>query len=247
MRNIKLTIEYDGKDFSGWQKQPNKLNIQGEIEKAIQNVTGEQVNLIGSGRTDAGVNAFGQVANFKIDSEFPIEKMATAINSQLKKSIRVKKAEEVSSDFHSRYNCHSKTYNYIIDNSEQGSAIYRNLSYHVSKKLNIEKMQKSISYFIGEHDFSSFKSSGTSSKSSVRTIYNATVERKNNKITISLTGNGFLYNMVRIISGTLVEVGLNNIEPEEIPKIIEAKNRQMAGKTLPPQGLFLINVEYDER
>ena len=200
-----------------------------------------------SGRTDAGVHAFGQVANFKIDSEFPIEKMATAINSQLKKSIRVKKAEEVSSDFHSRYNCHSKTYNYIIDNSEQGSAIYRNLSYHVSKKLNIEKMQKAISYFIGEHDFSSFKSSGTSSKSSVRTIYNATVERKNNKITISLTGNGFLYNMVRIISGTLVEVGLNNIEPEEIPKIIEAKNRQMAGKTLPPQGLFLINVEYDER
>ena len=247
MRNIKLTIEYDGKDFNGWQKQPNKLNIQGEIEKAIQNVTGEQVNLIGSGRTDAGVNAFGQVANFKIDSEFPIEKMATAINSQLKKSILVKKAEEVSSDFHSRYNCHSKTYNYIIDNSEQGSAIYRNLSYHVSKKLNIEKMQKAISYFIGEHDFSSFKSSGTSSKSSVRTIYNATVERKNNKITISLTGNGFLYNMVRIISGTLVEVGLNNIEPEEIPKIIEAKNRQMAGKTLPPQGLFLINVEYDER
>ena len=235
------------KNSIGWQKQPNKLNIQGEIEKAIQNVTGEQVNLIGSGRTDAGVNAFGQVANFKIDSEFPIEKMATAINSQLKKSIRVKKAEEVSSDFHSRYNCHSKTYNYIIDNSEQGSAIYRNLSYHVSKKLNIEKMQKAISYFIGEHDFSSFKSSGTSSKSSVRTIYNATVERKNNKITISLTGNGFLYNMVRIISGTLVEVGLNNIEPEEIPKIIEAKNRQMAGKTLPPQGLFLINVEYDER
>ena len=247
MRNIKLTIEYDGKDFNGWQKQPNKLNIQGEIEKAIQNVTGEQVNLIGSGRTDAGVNAFGQVANFKIDSEFPIEKMATAINSQLKKSIRVKKAEEVSSDFHSRYNCHSKTYNYFIDNSEQGSAIYRNLSYHVSKKLNIEKMQKAISYFIGEHDFSSFKSSGTSSKSSVRTIYNATVVKENDKVTISLTGNGFLYNMVRIISGTLVEVGLNNIEPQEIPKIIEAKNRQMAGKTLPSQGLFLINVEYDER
>ena len=247
MRNIKLTIEYDGKDFNGWQKQPNKLNIQGEIEKAIQNVTGEQVNLIGSGRTDAGVNAFGQVANFKIDSEFPIEKMATAINSQLKKSIRVKKAEEVSRDFHSRYNCHSKTYNYVIDNSEQGSAIYRNLSYHVSKKLNIEKMQKAISYFIGEHDFSSFKSSGTSSKSSVRTIYNATVVKENDKVTISLTGNGFLYNMVRIISGTLVEVGLNNIEPQEIPKIIEAKNRQMAGKTLPPQGLFLINVEYDER
>ena len=114
MRNIKLTIEYDGKEYNGWQKQPNKLNIQGEIERAIQNVTGKQVDLIGSGRTDAGVNAYGQVANFKIESEFPIEKMATAINSQLKKSICVKRAEEVPLEFHSRYNCKKKTYRYII-------------------------------------------------------------------------------------------------------------------------------------
>lgn len=245
MRNIKLTIEYDGKGFNGWQKQPNKLNIQGEIEKAIQNITGKQINLIGSGRTDAGVNAYGQVANFKIDSNFPIEKMATAINSQLKKSICIKKAEEVPEEFHSRYNCHSKTYNYVIDNSEQGTAIYRNLSYHISKKLNVEKMRKAILYLIGEHDFSSFKSSGTSSKSSVRTIYDAKVEKDGEKIIISLTGNGFLYNMVRIISGTLVEVGLESIEPEDVYKILNAKNRQMAGKTLPPQGLFLVKVEYN--
>ena len=147
MRNIKLTIEYDGKEYNGWQKQPNKLNIQGEIERAIQNVTGKQVDLIGSGRTDAGVNAYGQVANFKIESEFPIEKMATAINSQLKKSICVKRAEEVPLEFHSRYNCHSKTYNYVIDNSEQGTAIYRNLTYHVSQKLNIKNMQEAVKYF----------------------------------------------------------------------------------------------------
>ena len=171
MKNIKLTIEYDGKEYNGWQKQPNKLNIQGEIERAIQNITGEQVELIGSGRTDAGVHAFGQVANFKIDSDFPIEKMAIAINSQLKKSIRIKKTEEVSQEFHSRYNCHSKTYQYVIDNSEQGSAIYRGLSYHVPQELDVEKMQKAVTYFVGEHDFSSFKSSGTSSKSSVRIIY----------------------------------------------------------------------------
>ena len=245
MRNIKLTIEYDGKEYNGWQKQPNKLNIQGEIERAIENITGEQVNLIGSGRTDAGVNAFGQVANFKIDSQFPIEKMATAINSQLKKSIRIKKAEEVSAEFHSRYNCHSKTYEYVIDNSEQGTAIYRNLTYHVSQKLNVEKMQKAIKYFIGEHDFSSFKSSGTSSKSSVRIIYDAQIIQKQKKIIIKLTGNGFLYNMVRIIAGTLVEVGLENIKPEEIKDILEAKNRQKSGKTLPPQGLFLMDVEYN--
>ena len=231
MKNIKLTIEYDGKEYNGWQKQPNKLNIQGEIERAIQNITGEQVELIGSGRTDAGVHAFGQVA--------------IAINSQLKKSIRIKKTEEVSQEFHSRYNCHSKTYQYVIDNSEQGSAIYRGLSYHVSQELDVEKMQKAVTYFVGEHDFSSFKSSGTSSKSSVRIIYDANVEKDGEKVKISLTGNGFLYNMVRIISGTLVEVGLNNIEPEDIPKIIEAKNRQMAGKTLPPQGLFLMKVEYN--
>lgn len=244
MKNIKLTIEYDGKEYNGWQKQPNKLNIQGEIERAIQNITGKQVELIGSGRTDAGVHAFGQVANFKIDSDFPIEKMAIAINSQLKKSICIKKAEEVPQEFHSRYNCHSKTYQYVIDNSEQGTAIYRGLTYHVSQKLNVEKMQKAVKYFIGEHDFSSFKSSGTSSKSSVRTVYDAKVEKDGEKVKISITGNGFLYNMVRIISGTLVEVGLNNIEPEDIPKIIDAKNRQMAGKTLPPQGLFLMKVEY---
>ena len=245
MKNIKLTIEYDGKEYNGWQKQPNKLNIQGEIERALQNITGEQVELIGTGRTDAGVHAFGQVANFKIDSDFPIEKMAIAINSQLKKSIRIKKTEEVSQEFHSRYNCHSKTYQYVIDNSEQGSAIYRGLSYHVPQELDVEKMQKAVTYFVGEHDFSSFKSSGTSSKSSVRIIYDANVEKDGEKVKISLTGNGFLYNMVRIISGTLVEVGLNNIEPEDIPKIIEAKNRQMAGKTLPPQGLFLMKVEYN--
>lgn len=244
MRNIKLTIEYDGKEYNGWQKQPNKLNIQGEIERAIQNITGEQVELIGSGRTDAGVHALGQVANFKINSDFPIEKMAIAINSQLKKSIRIKEAEEVPQEFHSRYNCHSKTYQYVIDNSEQGSAIYRGLTYHVPQKLDIEKMQKAVTYFVGEHDFSSFKSSGTSSKSSVRIIYDAKVEKDGEKVKISLTGNGFLYNMVRIIAGTLVEVGLEKIEPNEILEIIEKGERARAGKTLPPQGLYLVKVEY---
>lgn len=229
----------------GWQKQPTKLNIQGEIERAIQNVMKEDVELIGSGRTDAGVHAFGQVANFKINSDFPIEKMATAINSQLKLSIRILKAEEVPLDFHSRYHCHQKTYAYIIDNSDQGTAIYRNTTYHISQPLDIEKMQKAANYLTGEHDFSSFKSSGTSSKSSIRTIYKAQVLKEQSRVIIMLTGNGFLYNMVRIISGTLVEVGLNHIKPEEMKNIIEGKDRQKAGKTLPSQGLFLMNVEYE--
>lgn len=246
MRNIKLTIEYEGKDYNGWQKQPNRFNIQGEIERAIQTVTGQEVELIGSGRTDAGVHAFGQVANFKIESDFPIEKMATAINSQLKKSIRVLKAEEVSLEFHSRYHCHKKTYGYIIDNSEQGTAVYRNITYHVSQPLDVAKMQEAANYLVGEHDFSSFKSSGTSSKSSVRTIYQAQVVKEQERVVIMLTGNGFLYNMVRIIAGTLVEIGLGHIEPKEMKIILEAKNRQKAGKTLAAQGLFLMNVEYEK-
>ncbi len=233
------------KTLTGWQKQSNELNIQGEIEKAIQTITGEEVELIGSGRTDAGVHAFAQVANFKINSNFPIEKMAIAINSQLKTSIRVQKAEEVEENFHSRYHCHKKTYAYIIDNSDQGTAIYRNQTYHVPQPLNVEAMQEAANYLVGEHDFSSFKSSGTSSKSSVRTIYDAKILKEQERVVIMLTGNGFLYNMVRIISGTLVEIGKGEKRPEEVKKILEAKDRSLAGKTLPAKALFLMSVSYD--
>ena len=206
MRNIKLIIEYDGKGFNGWQKQPDKLNIQGEIEKAISEITGEEIELIGSGRTDAGVHSLGQTANFKTESQIPIEKFAIAINSKLKKSIVVKSAEEVDERFHSRYSVKSKTYRYIINNSEQGTAIYRGLEVHVPMKLNVDLMKKAAKYFEGEHDFKAFKASGTSSKSSVRTIYKIDVRREDDRIYIEATGSGFLYNMVRIIVGTLVEV-----------------------------------------
>ena len=245
MRNIKLVIEYDGKDFNGWQKQPTKLNIQGTIEQAIKIVTGEEVDLMASGRTDAGVHAFGQVANFKTNSNIPIDKIAIALNSNLKKSIRIISAEEVDERFHSRLTCKRKTYRYIINNLQFSSAIYRNLETHIPQKLDIEKMKKAAKYFEGEHDFKAFKASGTSSKSSVRIIYNANVfEMADNRIYIELTGNGFLYNMVRIIAGTLVDVGLNKIEPEDVENIINSKDRSLAGKTLPPQGLYLVNVEY---
>ena len=245
MRNIKLIIEYDGKDFNGWQKQPNKLNIQGEIEKAIERITREKVDLMASGRTDAGVHAIGQVANFKTNSNIPIEKIPIALNTNLKKSIIIKSAEEVEERFHSRLNCKRKTYRYIINNSKYGTAIYRNLETHIPMKLNIQKMQEAVKYFEGEHDFKAFKASGTSSKSSVRTIYKAEViQKENEKIYIELTGSGFLYNMVRIISGTLVDVGLGKIEPEEIKNIIKSQKRENAGKTLPPQGLYLVKVEY---
>ena len=245
MRNIKLTIEYDGKEYNGWQKQPNKLNIQGEIERAIETITGEKVELNASGRTDAGVHGLGQVANFKTNSKIPTDKFAIAINSQVKNSIRIINAEEADERFHSRYNCKQKTYRYIINNSPYGSAVYRNLEYHMPIKLDFDKMKKAIKYFEGQHDFKGFKASGTSSKSSIRTIYKAEIKQDGDRIIIELTGNGFLYNMVRIISGTLLDVGLGKINPDDIPSIIESKDRTKAGKTLPPQGLYLVKVDYD--
>ena len=244
MRNIKLIIEYDGKGFNGWQKQPDKLNIQGEIEKAIEEITGEKVDLTASGRTDAGVHSLGQTANFKTESKIPIEKFAKAINSRLKKSVVIKSAEEVDERFHSRYSVKSKTYRYIINNSENGTAIYRGLEYHVPMKLDYEKMNEAIKYFIGEHDFKAFKASGTSSKSSVRTILDGSVRKEDERIIIEITGTGFLYNMVRIISGTLLEVGLGKIKPEEITDIINSQDRTKAGKTLPAHGLYLLEVNY---
>ena len=244
MRNIKLVIEYDGKSFNGWQKQPNKLNIQGEIEKAIEEITGEKIDLIASGRTDAGVHSLGQVANFKTNSTIDVEKIPYAINSKLKKSIVIKSAEEVPERFHSRYSVHSKTYRYTINNSKFGTALYRDMEYHFPIDLDEKKMQKAAKFFEGEHDFKAFKASGTSSKSSVRTIYKATVERKEDRVIIELTGNGFLYNMVRIIAGTLIDVGIGKIKPEEVKEIIEKKERKNAGKTLPARGLCLLKVDY---
>ena len=232
------------KNLTGWQKQPNKLNIQGELERAIEEITGEKVELNASGRTDAGVHSLGQVANFKTNSNIPIEKIPIAINSKVKKSIVIKEATEVEESFHARYHCKKKTYRYTINNSLYGTAIYRNLEYHISQQLDIPAMQKAISYFEGEHDFTAFKASGTSSKSSVRTIYHAEVRKEGDRIYIELTGNGFLYNMVRIIAGTILEVGMKKIKPEEILDIIESRERQRAGKTLPPYGLCLMKVEY---
>lgn len=196
------------------------------------------------GRTDAGVHSLAQIANFKTNSNFEVEKYPIALNSKLKKTIRIKSAEEVDERFHSRYNCKQKTYRYIINNSKYGSSIYRNLEYFIPNKLNLEAMKKAIKYFEGQHDFKAFKASGTSSKSSVRTIYKTEIKKEDDRIIIEFTGNGFLYNMVRILVGTLVEVGLGKIKPEEIPNIISSKDRTKAGKTLPPYALYLVNVEY---
>lgn len=246
MRNIKLTIEYDGKNFAGWQSQPGKVSIQSEIEKAIKDITGEEVEITASGRTDAGVHALGQVANFHTNTNIEIDKIPYAINSKLTKSIVIKKAEEVEERFHARYNCKEKTYRYIVNNSEFPSALERYREYHMPIKLDVENMKKALTYFEGEHDFKGFKSSGgNAKKTTVRTITKAILKEIDGRIFIELTGNGFLYNMVRIIAGTIVDVGLGKINAEDIPEIIESKDRTRAGKTLPPHGLYLLEVKYD--
>lgn len=246
MRNIKLIIEYDGKNFAGWQTQPSKISIQGEIIKAIKEITGEDVELNASGRTDAGVHALGQVANFKTNTNIDISKIPYAINSKLPNSIVIKSAEEVEERFHARYNCKGKTYRYIINNSEFPSALNRYREFHVPQKLDIQKMKEALKLFEGTHDFKGFKSSGgNQKKTTVRTLTKCELIEADNRIIIELSGDGFLYNMVRIISGTIVDVGLEKIKLEDIQKIIEFGDRKLAGRTLPPHGLYLVEVRYD--
>ena len=230
MRNIKLTIEYDGKNFAGWQTQPGKVSIQGEIIKAIKEITGEDVELNASGRTDAGVHALGQVANFKTETN----------------SIVVVSAEEVEERFHSRYNCKGKTYRYIVNNAEFPSALNRYREFHMPQNLDVDSMKKAIKLFEGTHDFKGFKSSGGSpKKTTVRTLTKCELKEERNRIIIELSGDGFLYNMVRIIAGTIVDVGLGKIELSELPSIIESGDRKLAGRTLPPHGLYLVEVRYN--
>lgn len=245
MRNIKLTIEYDGKNFAGWQTQPNKISIQGEIISAIKDVTGEVVELNASGRTDAGVHAIAQVANFKTNTNIDLLKIPYALNSKLPNSIVIKKAEEVEERFHARYNCKGKTYRYIINNSEFPSALNRYREFHCPQKLDIDSMEKAIKLFEGEHDFKGFKSSGgNQKKTTIRNLTKCELYRDGERLVIELSGDGFLYNMVRIISGTILDVGLGKIKLEDINEIIESGDRTIAGRTLPPHGLYLVEVVY---
>ena len=251
MRNIKLTIEYDGTNYSGWQSQNNSVAIQDEIQKAIKKLTGEDCLLIGSGRTDAGVHALGQVANFKTSSKIPADKFSYALNSFLPEDIVIKKSEEVSLDFHAQYSAKGKKYMYLIYNSTRPSALLRDRAYFVPQKLDVDAMKKAAECFIGTHDFSAFRATGGSAKTSVRTINNVSLDvcynqldACHNLIKFEIAGNGFLYNMVRIIAGTLVEIGIGKLPWDSVPGIIESRERKRAGRTVPPHGLYLVEVRY---
>lgn len=242
--NVKIVIEYDGTRYSGWQRQKNAPTIQEALETSICAITGEKVNIIGSGRTDAGVHALGQVANFKTNTKIPIQKLPHAINSKLPKDIVVKDAEIVTKSFHSRFSAKSKIYVYTIYNAPFPSPIYRKHSLFVSSKLDVELMAKAGHSLVGVHDFSAFKASGSPVKSTTRHIMRIEVSKTGAFIKILMEANGFLYNMVRIIAGTLLEVGMGKIEAEEMTSILLSRDRERAGKTLPPHGLYLSKVIY---
>jgi tRNA pseudouridine38-40 synthase len=244
MKNVKLIIEYDGTNYHGWQAQSNAKTVQGTIERAIHGLTGEQITITGSSRTDQGVHAFGQVANFITESNIPGDRFSYALNRMLPEDIVIKKSEEVSMDFHARYRSKGKKYRYLIYNDSFPSAIYRNRAYHISHQLDIDEMKKAVCFFKGTHDFSAFRSVGSSVKTSVRTIFDANLTKMEDNICFEVSGDGFLYNMVRIMVGTLVDIGMGRIKAEDIPHIIESLDRKRAGRTAPPQGLYLVEVYY---
>ncbi|MDS0526765.1 tRNA pseudouridine(38-40) synthase TruA [Clostridium sp. SHJSY1] len=244
MKNIRLRIEYDGTEYSGWQKQNNGKTIQGVIEKALNDATGEIIELVGSSRTDAGVHARGMVANFKTNSSIPPEKFREAVNRRLPDDISIVRSEEVDENFHSRYNSKGKVYSYTIINRHEKIAIGKDYVYQVKDTLDIYSMQEACSYFLGKHDFSAFKSSGSSVKTSIRTISELYLINHNEKITIYISADGFLYNMVRIIVGTLIEVGKGKINAKDIKDIIASKDRNKAGPCVRPNGLVLEKVFY---
>ena len=244
MRNIKLTIEYDGTRYYGWQRQPIGNTIQQEVEKAISKVIKEYVEVIGSSRTDSGVHAKGYVANFKTNVKMPAEKFRDAINCKLPRDIVIIKSEEVDLDFHARYSSKGKTYCYTILNREYPCAIDKDYVYYYRWKLNVEEMKKACKYFLGTHDFKAFQTPGGSVKTSIRTISQLHIETNVDKIKIYISADGFLYNMVRIIVGTLILVGSNKIKEDFVKNIIESGVRQNAGKCAPANGLCLEKVFY---
>ncbi len=244
IRRIKLVVAYDGTNYCGFQVQSNRPTIEGELNKVLSELFGEEIRVIGASRTDSGVHAYCNVAVFDTSARMPAEKMVYAINQRLPEDIRVQSSEEVASDFHPRHTDSRKTYEYRIYNSPVQKPVKRLYALWNYYNLDINKMKEAAAYLVGEHDFKSFCSADTTVESTVRTLYHVTVTQQDEDIVISVCGNGFLYNMVRIIAGTLLEVGKGRIEPNSIGEILEAKNRQKAGPTAPPHGLTLVKYEF---
>ncbi|WP_409252553.1 tRNA pseudouridine(38-40) synthase TruA [Bacillus sp. SCS-153A] len=245
MQRIKCTVAYDGSPFAGYQVQPGKRTVQLEIEKALRTIhKGQEVKITASGRTDAGVHAKGQVFHFDTGLSIPGEKWPTVLNSNLPQEIVVTSAEEVEDEFHARFSAVKKEYRYLVYRTKTADPFKRDFALHYPYQLKVEEMRRAAVYLIGEHDFTSFCSAKTEVEDKVRTIHSIEIEENEEEITFSYIGNGFLYNMVRILSGTLLEVGRGKYSSQEIKGMLEAKDRSAAGKTAAPQGLYLWKVFY---
>lgn len=246
MRNIKLTIEYDGKRYLGWQRLGDSdKTIQGKIENILKQMTEETIEIIGSGRTDAGAHARGQVANFKTNSTMPLTEMIDFLNRYLPQDIVVKEIKEVAERFHARYNASGKKYSYYVWNAVIPSAFERNYSFHCPQELDIDRMNEACRKLIGTHDFIGFSALKKTKKSTVRRIDELSIQKEGELLHFTFSGDGFLYKMIRIIMGTLIEIGENKKSLEAIDEIFESKIRSNAGETVPAQGLFLDAVYYN--
>lgn len=243
--NIRLKLKYDGTVYHGWQIQKNAVTVQETVRDALSKITGSDITLVGCGRTDAGVHALGYTCNFHTQSTVPPDRLPYALNSLLPQDIVCVEASEAEEEFHAKNSAKKKRYIYKIFCGEFPDAFLCRYAWHVKYPLDLTAMQEAAKAFVGEHDFIGFASSGFTVKTTVRTIYSLDVTREGDIITIDVTGNGFLYNMVRIIAGTLVFAGGGKIDPSDMSDIIASRDRTRAGITAPPQGLFLKEVYYD--
>lgn len=245
---VRLLVEYDGARYGGWQRQTNADTVQAEIERAVKRVTGEEVAVVGSGRTDAGVHAAGQVAVFETASAIAPEKFAAALTNHLPEDISVLESSAAPAGFHPTRHAKRKTYRYVILNRTARPAIERGRVWHVYERLDPEAMKAAALHLVGEHDFAAFTTRECAEKktTTVRTIHRCEVRAEGARIEIEVEGSGFLHNMVRAIAGTLADVGAGRFGPDEIPEILASRDRRRAGRTAPPQGLTLVRVEYGD-
>jgi len=246
-KNYMITIEYDGTNYVGWQRQKNGLSIQQALEEAIEKVTGEKVHVQGAGRTDSGVHALAQVANFRTSSHLPAATLLRAINAYLPRDIVVKKIKRVRRDFNAQFDACSKVYRYSILNSPIRSPLRDRQCYHVKQKLNLARMKAALRYLVGTHDFRAFQTEAWRKKNSVRTIKRIDVTRDADMIYITIEADGFLYNMVRSIVGTAIQIGRGKHPPSHMKRVLESRDRKKAGANAPPQGLCLMEVKYESK
>lgn len=244
MRNIKLVVEYDGSDFSGWQFQPNAVTVQGELKRSLSTLTQSEVKLTAAGRTDAGVHALGQVANFHTNSQLPLQTIKRGGNALLPGSIRILSVDEVSESFSARFSARARKYRYVI--SKRPRAVGRMYSWFCPYKLNVGPMQHACNFILGENDFKAFCQAGAQLKHYRCNVSSAVWFEKDDDLIFEVTANRFVHNMVRILVGTFVEIGREKRDPEDMPTILESKDRKQAGPTVPAHGLFLVSVEYSD-